>query len=277
VFGAAEPAGPTLVERTHARTIACLNEQRWDDLPPLYADEMTVIDLRAVAMPPARGPEAVVAMLRDIRRYLPDVRWTDTIVAVHGEQVCVARTELAGHSADGGDAAVVIWQVILVDPDGLARRAELFDHEAEAMARMRVVGAWCDGLEDAGRRLSGRDWEAVEGRYSERLQFVDHRAGLRDTAEGVEAFWEAVFGQTTELRVSLKLLDARTWLLSSVRMVVEGTTAHGGRFEFLADQVVTVDREGVVTRVELFDQGDPALEARLDELEREALAAERQA
>jgi hypothetical protein len=58
-------------------------------------------------------------------------------------------------------------------------------------------------------------------------------------------------------------------------MHVTGTTVHGGRFEQLIDQLIAVDENTVVNRVEMYDPGDPALEARLDELEREALTSER--
>ena len=66
VFGGGAE-GTTAVERTHAETIACLNEQRWDDLRALDVDEMSLADLRAVGSPPVRGADAVIAMLRDIR------------------------------------------------------------------------------------------------------------------------------------------------------------------------------------------------------------------
>jgi hypothetical protein len=181
-------------------------------------------------------------------------------------------TELAGQAPGGGELAAVVWQAVLADPDGRLRRVERFDTEDEALSRLRVLAAWTDGLDDGARRLSTRDWEAVGAGYWPQLPFVDHRAGLRDAGEGLEAWWRAVFAETSELRVRLSLLDARGGRFASARVRLDGTTVHGGRFELMAEQILSVDRDGIVVGIEMFDAGDPAIEARLDELERGAVA-----
>ena len=226
-FGAADEAPARSSARTR-ETIACLNERRWDDLRALYVEEMTVADLRAVGSPPARGPDAVVAMLRDIPEFLPDVRWSDEVVAVESDVAAVARTELRGHSADGGAVALAIWQMILVDPDGRLRRAELFDTEADALARLRVVGAWCRGLADAGERLSRarleRSRRALLGPPALRRpprRPARHERGHRGVLEHRLRADDPPAGDVT-------LIDARTGQLGAVRMHVAGTTVHGG-------------------------------------------------
>ena len=171
----------------------------------------------------------------------------------------MTRTELTGHSDDGGDVALAIWQMILVDPDGRLRRAELFDNEADALGRLRVVAAWCRGTAEAARLLSTRDWDAGRaGLLGRSMRFVDHRPGLRDATEaGVKAFWTALFEQTADLHVGIALLDARSDRLAGVRMHVTGTTVHGGRFEQVIDQIIAVDGAAVVNRVRDVRPGRP--------------------
>jgi class 3 adenylate cyclase/tetratricopeptide (TPR) repeat protein len=276
VFGgpaAGAPSGSTRVERVRAAAVACVNEGRWDDLRDLHAEEVVLVDHRALGQEPVRGRDAVVEALRGIRAVVPDVVWDDHVVATSGEEVALAVTDFTGHVPGGGAVEAVVWQIMLADPDGRIRRTELFDDEAGARRRMEVLGAWCRGVEAAARQLSARDWSRARARYSPQLLFADHRAGLRDSRRGVEAFWEATFTSTEELEVTITLLDARTMRLGAARMRMEGAAEHGGRFEGEFDQALEVDGDGRVVRVELFDVGDPALEQRLDELERGAAAA----
>jgi ketosteroid isomerase-like protein len=268
---AAAQARP-LVVAAREHTIAALNARDWERLHARYTPDAVLLDRRRIADHLASGADAVVEVQRGIVDAVPDVSWSDRVVATHGDLVGVFSAELRGHAPGGGDAEMETIAVIQADRDGRTRRVELFDDEPAARARMRQLGGWTDALERFAATVVARDWDAVRALYVPGARFVDHRSGVRHEGEDAEyllKLWQTFAEQSPDLATDLHVIDARSRTLAAFRLTLSGHDEHGGAFELVTAQVVEIDDEQRTRQVLVFDPDDTdAIERCLDEIER---------
>jgi ketosteroid isomerase-like protein len=261
-----------LVVAARAETIAALNARDWDGLRDRYAPDAVLVDRRRMFGELASGVDAVVDVQRGIVDAVPDVTWSDGVVAIHGDLVATFSAELRGHAPEGGEAALTTIAVIQADRNGRTRRVELFDEEPAALARMHDLGGWTRALERFAATVIAGDWDAVRAFYAPGARFVDHRSGVRQEGEDADflvKLWQAFAEQASDLSAELHVIDARSSTLAAFELTLSGRAEHGGgAFELITAQVVETDDDHRTVQVVVFDAGDlDAIERCLDELE----------
>jgi class 3 adenylate cyclase/ketosteroid isomerase-like protein len=248
----------------------------WDGLRAMFHEEYAFVDHRELAWDEMTGVEPVIAVHVAAIELTPDmVTSVDAVLAVDDEAgVNVVRMRSLGHTAGG--PAESVYGVITVTRDGLLARSEFFAPEDEAamLARYDELraelrrGARHRSVPDSvRRRIEAWALAASEGRFDDiqddtDFVFVDHRRHGSGTTEGAEAGIDAlrsVYEATDNLRFEpdvLAGLDDGTTNVGLATIVVTGETIHGGGFFELEYLSLTLSRDGLSRRAEMFDAED---------------------
>ncbi|HEX8123285.1 MAG TPA: adenylate/guanylate cyclase domain-containing protein [Solirubrobacteraceae bacterium] len=255
----------------------------WDGLRAMFHADYAFVDRRELAWEEMHGVDAVIDVHVAAIALTPDmVTSIDAVLAVDEEaDVNVVRMRSRGTTAGG--PAESVYGVITVRRDGLLARSEFFapEDEASMLARYdelraeRRRGARRRGVPETVRaRLEAWALAASEGRFDDIADdtdfvFVDHRRHGSGTTEGAGAGIEAlrsVHTATRNLRFAsdpLAGLDDGRTNVGLATIVVTGETIHGGGAFELEYISLTLSRDGLSRRAEMFDadDGDAAWEA----------------
>jgi class 3 adenylate cyclase/tetratricopeptide (TPR) repeat protein/type II secretory pathway predicted ATPase ExeA len=194
-------------------------------------------------------------------------------IAVRGE-----RHALVAHSLSRAGFRMAALNVIELDSEGLITHLTTFDEDDRQAAITQLDEPYLAGegaphppvLEPALRFMRAhddRDWAALRSAIADEFVSVDHRtigfgtAGPDEFVESCRVGADDVPVYTQHSR-TLRCLG-RAVITSNVG---SGVRDDGGRFEWATQFVVQVDGDGLVARLEWFDEGDETAGRRLHEL-----------
>ena len=254
--GAALAMGVRWMEHQRARD--------WDSLFALYSPDAVLLDRRQVGAGEMRGPARIVEFARGIVELVPDGRNHAVRVLENAPHLCLARVDLRGHDADGGEIEVP-YLLLMSVLDGRLASGELFDPGDEEVARRRfreLAGeAELSPNERLVRRLvqalNAREWDAAEACLTEDVSMVNH---VPLSAAPVERDWpswreqfQALVESAGDARGAFEVVaDVDAALV--MRYCLRGHLNDGGG-EFEAPVVIVGRRRG--DRFDHFEQFEP--------------------
>ena len=89
-----------------ARLAAASDDRDWDTLAAMYAEDATFVDRRHLGLGEVRGRETIVRFSRGLVELAPDLRYRLVRLLDVASDGWLARADLRGHSADGGEVEV---------------------------------------------------------------------------------------------------------------------------------------------------------------------------
>jgi ketosteroid isomerase-like protein len=141
-----EIGAPTEPERLYARVCRSANARDWDAVRDCYADDVKVVDHRAIGWEDLTGSDAIVELFQSWVDVAPDAElWFETL---GGDDVHMAlRIGGHGHAAAGGGAYQYVTTLVAVVRDGRIAYGEHFgaDEDDAALARLEELRGVPDG------------------------------------------------------------------------------------------------------------------------------------
>jgi ketosteroid isomerase-like protein len=262
-----EIGAQTEPERSYARLCRSFNARDLEAVGDCYADDVEMIDRRAIGWEPLRGRAAVMEMFASSIETVPDVEARFEVLAGDDDKVAV-RFGVYGHAADGGGEAEVVASVVMALRGDRQARAEIFSDDDEALRRYEELRAGPAPSSDSAtprelalaydRALQARDWSAVKATFTPDLRVIDHRLVGWGELNGADAYVEVLAGGVAlipdlSVRVEFLASGSRAWL---ARNWYRGHMAEGGGEAEIATLSLSRIRGTQVEHFELFDETD---------------------
>jgi ketosteroid isomerase-like protein len=274
--------------RLYARVMELLGRGDIDGVLDLYAPGATLIDRRAIVAQDALGePKDFRGFFEGILAGFPDVRFDGDEMLACDDCVCVLRTILGGHAADGGGEVELPFGVVECIEAERITHVELYGYDdvGAMIARYAELGGGLSVLGDSpperfyaafARGFARRDIDAMLEFVAPDVVHVDHReigweplrghAGYRAT---IESGWAEMADVRLEIAEVLALADDAIAL--RVRWIGHGDQS-AGFAEFSLDVgTVSSFAAGRLAHVDQFDADDrEAILTRFAELQARA-------
>ena len=269
--------GPQLAHENAAfRTANRLNEAAlrgdWETVASLFADDVTVEDIRPGLGMRIEGRDAAIGATRTIFETEPVA--VKELLATRGDRLFMSRDT---YTID--DFTVVTMTVTEVDQAHRISAYISFDGDAFDDALADLEERYLNGegapypvfrvAAKAPRNYNARDWTAFEADAAPGFIAVDHRPASWGTIHGGAEFTRTISAfvdVVPNMRMWASRIHAITEHVLALELTVTGTSADGVDLEIVS-HVVTVSSGTQSVRTELFpeDGFDDAL-ARFDEL-----------
>jgi class 3 adenylate cyclase/predicted ester cyclase len=280
-------------ERHYAEWIRRWATRDVDALLDLYAEDIVLVDHRAIGWEEYRGHEISREVLQSTFSISPDVRFEIDEVLACDERVIAVRVGFRGRASDGsGDFALLVGLVAVVE-DGRRVSVDHYDYNDDAAILARyaaLIGRPGILGEHPPERFYAeyaqcwvtRDVEALLERHHEDWLMVDHRSLGWEELHGREGYREVLhsaFSISPDLRLEIDEVLACDDRVIALRSAYRGHASDGsGDFAFLTGQVTVVEDGRSVTVDQYEYDDDAAMLARYAELAgRPAIPGERNA
>jgi len=268
-----EQAQAAPVAAVYDALVAAFNDRDWERFAALNHPDFELHDHRPLLRAETLGLEAMVAnFIQTVGD--GDLRWTAVRRVVPGDRAEITLSRWSG-TTDGAPFEVEYLDLHALAEDGRLVWSHMFTPEQEDEARARL-----DELASAGRSIAApgfamlqrgfneEDWSLVQSALREDYRWVDHRPGLRmetRTREEIVALFRGI-REGNDLRWEQELLDERAAGALAMTRVVQRGTYRGGPYEIAFLAVSAVDEDGRFSATEIWADGDPAAEQRMEEL-----------
>jgi ketosteroid isomerase-like protein len=275
--------GDSPVERLVAEVNRSFNEHEFERHLEQHAEEFVLVDHRSLGWAVVRGRNAFGELIGSALGVSDDVRFDlEEVLACDGERVIAMR----GAWRSDGSRTAGPWEIpvgyVTVFENGLIASHDFYDYNDLDALRSRF-----DVLSRAAAEIAERPYARFDRLYNERrldeipalytedFVMVDRRSMAWEEIRGGEALLEtcrSFLDNAPDLRSRCKPLvedDGDDVFLVRNTFTGQGFTVGGasaGEVELVFDEV-TVIRDGLMCRTELFDPADEALaRARYEEL-----------
>jgi ketosteroid isomerase-like protein len=250
--------------RAVERGAAALAARDWEGFAALMAPAFCHYDRTRIAQLESDGREWLAAFRRMVE--MTSAPPTYKLLATRGERLALFEMLWRGAGGDVGPSEIE-WRlivevndrgehiaIVVYDSDDLdAAHAEL-DARYEAAQGDRLPAHWTL-LRRWTRAVADRDWEAVASLCADGFVEHDHRSlSLLGVTQGVEA-WLAAIRTVTDLAPD-SVFRIRHFIPGARGYYQEGSiygTREGGPFEIVINSLVEIDDQGLVARVDVYD------------------------
>ncbi len=282
-------SSPTAIERWYLDHVSAVNGRDWAALDAQCAEDMTLIDCRALRLwPDCRGRAQFVGMMRDLPTMAEDLQITCTVLE-SDDECGIVHYRMYGHAVEGGgELEYVSICLPVLRGAGLqgagACYCEFFDEDTD----LEILRARRDELRPLARRRPGMglpdeplpversclkfwatmddagrtgEWQAFRELCAPDLDLIDHRHLAWGRMRGREPYIaaETTLAELAEpgLTRIYKLLAARGSIIAGVGHVRGTMRDGGGPFE-LHVAVVQQFCDEVLVHMQWFDPADQA-------------------
>ncbi len=241
------------------------NERDRAALVELFAPDVHWVDRRLVSWGEGSGRDGLTETWRGLFDLAPDLTLSKAEMLASGESAYVTRHIYRGHSEIGGGEVEFGFAILTCVADGQIAYFEMFPDTSvgDALARFEEIGAQTEPerlLARGCRAVNSRDWEAIEDRYTEDFELIDHRLLGWEPMRGGDAmvkFYRSWVELAPDIEVRFETL-AGDDEHAALRFGGYGHAAEGGgEMEYSNTQAVSFS-DGRVRRVEIFEFGDEA-------------------
>ena len=250
-------------ERLVARWSRLVNARDWDGIRDYFAEDFEVVDRRALAWEPLRGPEALVELYRTWRRSC--LTWRCASRSSWGTSASRdprgrlrERGRRCGRRPDGGPCHPGFDGSRRPVRAGRAVRSGRRGGRAGALRELRRGPR--ELVRDYVDALNSLDWDRLAGVFAPELRLVDRRLVGWGELDGRDAFIDVLRGTLAlgpDLHVDAELIALGRRAVVG-RYINRGHFAEGGGEFEIALLALAVAEDGHVTYFELFESTDTA-------------------
>jgi class 3 adenylate cyclase/ketosteroid isomerase-like protein/tetratricopeptide (TPR) repeat protein len=261
------------LSREEAEAIAerfqrAVNEQDWETLRDLYAEDFVQEEQRALAWETLRGPDAMLELWRSLFEFSPDFRGDAKVIGTEGNRLAsqhVFRGTSKDPEAPWESKAGFIAEV----RDGRFVRAERYSDVGDEVLLERLRSPTGDASYEHGRWAARWQelWNAhnpdavIDELVDPEVVWADHRQLGYERAEGAEQYaknMKSLFASAPDAKLEKKVLESRGDLaLHMNRYYGAGDSGGAGEWEAVFYPVAEI-REGRLVRVDTFDDEEVA-------------------
>ncbi|HYZ68086.1 MAG TPA: BTAD domain-containing putative transcriptional regulator [Mycobacterium sp.] len=290
------PTEPPIIEpdtacvRVARQLEAAIQREAWDEFAALYATDVVIESRRKVVGFTRDDPQSAdwPGQVREL--VAVGARHRMTVIAVRGEQLALARLEVATADVSPGAPRDESLQLLGLDSEGRMALLVFFDVEdieaaiAELDAahvrlenespRTPLVNAATRADDRLNALFTDRRWDEIGELFADHVRLEDRRRGLRNETEGRATAVAAVraIADTGTKSLTSDVIAIRGERLALVRTLHQGRDTRHDAFATETLVITEVDADGLMVATIAFEPNE--FEAAIRELDARYLAGE---